>query len=84
MTMMWIVISVMVITMILLATWLQEVNKKLDRKVENLETCLAKLSEAVASEREPELSIEQQIEGSKKQVMEELIKNITEYSPYGV
>lgn len=58
--------------------------EKLDSQIDNLETCIAKLSEVVAEIKEPEMTIERQIEESKKQVMEELIKNITEYSPYGV
>lgn len=83
-------------TVILIATlvWLSSLTatawilikrtEKLDSQIDNLETCIAKLSEVVAEIKEPELTIERQIEESKKQVMEELIKNITEYSPYGV
>ena len=58
--------------------------ERIESQIDNLETCLAKLSGIIAEEREPELTIEERIEASKKQVMEELIKNITEYNPYGV
>ena len=81
--MIWIVISVIVLVMLMMAVSLSQTNKKLDRKIESLEDCLAKLSEVVAELKEPELDpIEKKIQEAKQEVFSEWIDNITNYTPY--
>ena len=84
--MIWIVISAMILSMVtvtmLIAHSLDRTNKKLDRKVEALEDCLAKLSEVVAERSEPELDpIEKKIQEAKWDVFNEWIDNIVNYDP---
>lgn len=92
MTMTWIMYSGIAIAVILLATWIQETNRKLasmnkllEIKVDNLESCLAKLSEAVAENAKPELSpeeeIERKVQEAKMKVFDDWIDSIVNYDP---
>ena len=82
--MIWIAMSAMTIAILGIVVSLNRLNKKLDRKVESLEDCLAKLSEVVAELKEPELDpIEKKIQEAKQEVFSEWIDNITNYTPYG-
>lgn len=92
MTMTWIMYSGIAIAIALMVIWLQETNRKLasmnkllEIKVDNLESCLAKLSEAVALNAKPELSpeeeIERKVQEAKMKVFDDWIDSIVNYDP---
>ena len=72
MTMIWLAILMILIVMIVS---LRLLNKRLESKTDNLETCLAKLSEVVGELRESDVS--------SKDLLGETVKNITQYNPFG-
>lgn len=84
--MMWIVTIAMMLMLwlILMQMQLKKLEAKHEAQIDNLETCLAKLTEVVAEVKEPELDpIEKRIQEAKQEVFEEWINNITNYTPYG-